>query len=152
MSDVLNSYNDKKLLSFRFNLHSENPYDFSFSGVKTAVINHLHKCEQKGIEVNSADIAASFQKAVTDVLTAKTIRACLNHKSDKVVLAGGVSANTALRESFMAAAEKEGLKLFFPPPILCTDNAAMIGCAGYYKFLSGEFSDSKLNAVSNLKL
>jgi len=131
---------------------SDNPYDFSFSGVKTAVINHLHKCEQKGIEIYSADIAASFQKAVTDVLTKNTILACKDHGSDTVVLAGGVSANTALRESFSAAAKEKGLKLYFPPPVLCTDNAAMIGCAGYYKYLSGEFADSSLNAVANLKL
>jgi len=131
---------------------SDNPYDFSFSGVKTAVINHLHKCEQKGEVINSADIAASFQKAVVDVLTKNTMLAAKDNGVNTVVLAGGVSANTALRESFETAAKANGLKLYFPPPILCTDNAAMIGCAGYYKFLTGEFADSTLNAVANLKL
>ena len=131
---------------------SDNPYDFSFSGVKTAVINHLHKCEQKGEEVNSADIAASFQSAVVDVLTKNTVSAALDNNLDTVVLAGGVSANGALRASFEKAAKKSGLKLYFPPPVLCTDNAAMIGCAGYYKFLAGNRADSTLNAVANLKL
>ena len=128
------------------------PYDFSFSGVKTSVINYLHNAEQKGVCVNSANIAASFQKAVTDVLTAHTIRACLDKKVSKVVLAGGVSANGALREAFMCAAQKNNLELYYPQPIYCTDNAAMIGCAGYYKFLEGDFADSSLNAVANLKL
>jgi len=128
------------------------PYDFSFSGVKTSVINYLHNAEQKGTPVNSANIAASFQKAVTDVLTAHTIRACLDKKVSKVVLAGGVSANGALRESFMRAAQENNLELYYPQPIYCTDNAAMIGCAGYYKFLEGDFADSSLNAVANLKL
>ena len=128
------------------------PYDFSFSGVKTSVINYLHNAEQKGTPVNSANIAASFQKAVTDVLTAHTIRACLDKKVSKVVLAGGVSANGALRDSFMRAAQENNLELYYPQPIYCTDNAAMIGCAGYYKFLEGDFADSSLNAVANLKL
>ena len=128
------------------------PYDFSFSGVKTSVINYLHNAEQKGTPVNSANIAASFQKAVTDVLTAHTIRACLDKKVSKVVLAGGVSANGALRDSFMRAAQENNLELYYPQPIYCTDNAAMIGCAGYYKFLEGNFADSSLNAVANLKL
>lgn len=128
------------------------PYDFSFSGVKTSVINYLHNAEQKSENVNSADIAASFQKAVTDVLVAHTIKACTDKKVTKVVLAGGVSANNALRQAFSVAATQNNLELYFPQPILCTDNAAMIGCAGYYKFLKGEFADSSLNAVANLKL
>ena len=131
---------------------SDAPYDFSFSGVKTSVINYLHNAEQKGTPVENADIAASFQKAVTDVLVAHTIRACLDKKTDKVVLAGGVSANGALREAFSVAAEKNNLSLYYPQPILCTDNAAMIAAAGYYKFLKGEFAGSDLNAVANLKL
>ncbi len=131
---------------------SDAPYDFSFSGVKTSVINYLHNAEQKGTPVVPADIAASFQKAVTDVLTAHTIRACCDKKVDKVVLAGGVSANGALREAFLTAAKEHNLSLYYPQPILCTDNAAMIGAAGYYKFLKGEFAGSDLNAVANLKL
>lgn len=128
------------------------PYDFSFSGVKTSVINYLHNAEQKGTPVVAADIAASFQAAVTDVLVAHTIRACIDKKVEKVVLAGGVSANGTLREAFLLAATQNNIELYYPQPILCTDNAAMIGCAGYYKFLKGEFADSSLNAVANLKL
>ena len=131
---------------------SDAPFDFSFSGVKTSVINYLHNAEQKGTEVNAADIAASFQTAVTDVLVAHTIRAAIDKKTDKVAIAGGVSANGALRECFERACGDNGLKLYYPKPILCTDNAAMIGCAGYYKFLKGEFAASDLNAVANLKL
>ena len=128
------------------------PYDFSFSGVKTSVINYLHNAEQKGEEIVPQDIAASFQKAVTDVLVAHTIKACLDKKVTKVVLAGGVSANGALRQAFDTAAKENNLELYYPQPVLCTDNAAMIGCAGFYKFLKGEFADSSLNAVANLKL
>lgn len=131
---------------------SDAPYDFSFSGVKTSVINFLHNAEQKGEEVNKADIAASFQRAVTDVLVAHTIRACKDRNVTKVALAGGVSANGALREAFKNAAADHNLELYYPQPIYCTDNAAMIGCAGFYKFLKGEFADSSLNAIANLKL
>ncbi|MBQ4516773.1 MAG: tRNA (adenosine(37)-N6)-threonylcarbamoyltransferase complex transferase subunit TsaD [Clostridia bacterium] len=130
----------------------DNCFDFSFSGVKTAVINHLHKLEQRGESYNAADIAASFQYAVVNVLTEHTICAAKAKGADKVVLAGGVSANGALRQSFEQAAEKNALKLYYPTPILCTDNAAMIACAGYYKAQKGEFADSTLNAAANLKL
>ena len=131
---------------------SDCPYDFSFSGVKTSVINYLHNAEQKNETVNNADIAASFQKAVTDVLVSHTIKAATDKKVEKVALAGGVSANGALREAFSKVCFNNNLKLYYPKPILCTDNAAMIGCAGFYKFLKGEFATSDLNAVANLKL
>lgn len=131
---------------------ADTPYDFSFSGVKTSVINFLHTKEQKKEAFDRADLAASFQKAVVEALTRHTIRAAKDKGADKVVLAGGVSANGALRESFEKATQKEGLGLFYPQPILCTDNAAMIGSAGYYKYLRKDFADSGLNAVANLKL
>lgn len=131
---------------------SDNCFDFSFSGVKTAVINHLHKLEQRGETYHKADIAASFQYAVVNVLTEHTIRAANAKGTDKIVLAGGVSANGALRRSFEQAVEQNGMRLYYPRPILCTDNAAMIACAGYYKSLTGDFADSSLNAVANLKL
>lgn len=131
---------------------ADNCFDFSFSGVKTAVINHLHKLEQRGESYQAADIAASFQYAVVNVLTEHTMRAAKAKGSDKVVLAGGVSANGALRRSFEQAAAKAGMRLFYPRPLLCTDNAAMIACAGHYKAATGDFADGSLNAVANLKL
>ncbi len=128
------------------------PYDFSFSGVKTAVINFLHRAEQTGQQVEKADLAASFQRAVVEVLTEHTVKAALDLGCKTVCLAGGVSANGALRRSFDRAAEQNGLSMFYPPLSLCTDNAAMIGCAGYYLFQKGIFADCALNAVPNLKL
>lgn len=131
---------------------SDAPYDFSFSGVKTSVINYLHTAEQKKQEINGADIAASFQKAVVEALTRHTLRAAQDNGFKKIVLAGGVSANGALRLSFEKAAKEHNMELFYPQPILCTDNAAMIGCAGFYKYQNNDFADSSLNAVANLKL
>ncbi len=127
-------------------------YDFSFSGVKTAVINYVHKQEQKGEEICKADLAASFQRAVVEALVEHTMAAAREKNCKIVTLAGGVSANGALRAAFDEAAGQNGLTLYYPPLILCTDNAAMIGCAGYYLFKKGVFADSALNAVPNLKL
>ena len=131
---------------------ADGPYDFSFSGVKSAVLNYLNGAKMKGEEVNRADIAASFQKAVTDVLTEHTIYAARKYGMDKVALAGGVASNSALRASMKAACEKAGIQLYYPAPILCTDNAAMIGAAGYYEFIKGTRHGLDLNAVPNLKL
>ena len=131
---------------------ADNCFDFSFSGVKTAVINHLHKLEQRGESCNAANIAAGFQFAVVNALTEHTLCAARAKGADKLVLAGGVSANGALRRSFEEAAEKNAMQLFYPKPILCTDNAAMIAAAGYYKALAGDYADSTLNAVANLQL
>lgn len=150
--EALAKEGDENAIAFPQVEFADNVYDFSFSGVKTSVINYLHTKEQKGEAVNTADIAASFQKAVVEALTRHTLRAALDKGASKIVLAGGVSANGALRESFQAAADKHDLRLFYPQPILCTDNAAMIGCAGFYKYENKDFADSTLNAVPNLKL
>lgn len=126
--------------------------DFSFSGVKTAVINYLHKAEQKGEEINKADIAASFQAAVVDVLCEHTIEAARKCHRNVIALAGGVASNSALRKRMTEEAEREGISVLYPPPVLCTDNAAMIGCAGYYGYLAGQRADLSLNAVPGLPL
>ena len=130
----------------------DNPYDFSFSGVKTAGINYLHKLEQNGESYNKADVAASFQDAVVEVLTAHTFHAAETVGANKIALAGGVASNSALRASFEAMAIKKNMDFFVPPPILCTDNAAMIGCAAHYAYLKGDFADLSLNAVPALPL
>lgn len=124
--------------------------DFSFSGVKTAVINHIHKLNQKGEAFKVSDIAASFQRAVVDVLVGSTIRAALSAGADKLALAGGVAANELLRRELRAAAEKAGLRFFCPPEELCTDNAAMISAAGYYNFKFGVVAGLDLNAKPHL--
>lgn len=126
--------------------------DFSFSGVKTAVINYLHKIEQNGGEYDKADIAASFQNAVTDVLCEHTIEAAKKKNSRIITLAGGVASNSALREKMTREAKKNKIEVLYPPPVLCTDNAVMIACAGYYGYLENDFADMTLNAVPSLSL
>ncbi len=126
--------------------------DFSFSGVKTSVINYLHKAEQQGVEINKADVAASFQDAVTDALTEHTIEAAKRSKSKLITIAGGVAANSDLREKMTKEAKKHGIDVLYPPPVLCTDNAAMIACAGYYSYLNGDFAELDLNAVPSLSI
>jgi len=126
--------------------------DFSFSGVKTAVINHLHKMEQQGTEVNKADVAASFQKAVVDVLCEHTLEAALRHGMKTVTIAGGVASNSLLREKMTQVCGKHGIDVLYPTPILCTDNAAMIASAGYFGYLENNFSDLSLNAVPSLSI
>jgi len=127
-------------------------YDFSFSGLKSAVINYLHTEKQAGREVNRADVAASFQTAIVDVLVKKSVHALKASGLKKIVLAGGVSANKTLQAELAAAVEAIGVKLVHPKPVLCTDNAVMIACRGYYKFLNNEFSGMDLNADPALKL
>lgn len=127
-------------------------YDFSFSGLKSAVINYLHTEKQAGREVNKADVAASFQTAIVDVLVKKSVHALKASGLKKIVLAGGVSANKTLQAELAAAVEAIGVKLVHPKPVLCTDNAVMIACRGYYKFLNNEFSGMDLNADPALKL
>lgn len=127
-------------------------YDFSFSGLKSAVLNYLNHAKMQGETVNDADLAASFQKAVVDVLTEKSMAFVKEKNYKKFAVAGGVASNSALRASLQAACEKQGVLFHAPSPILCTDNAAMIGCAGYYEFMKGTRSGWDLNAVPNLKL
>ena len=131
---------------------SEGSLDFSFSGVKTAVINHLHKAEQRGEEVVKSDIAASFQQAVCEALCTHTIAAALDNKVKTVALAGGVASNSALREMMTRECEKHGIKVIYPPPVLCTDNGAMIAAAGYFGYMRGDFAGLDLNAVPSLEL
>lgn len=128
------------------------PYDFSFSGVKSAVLNYINGCRMKGEGYSQADIAASFQKAVTDVLVSNAMHAVTEFKADKFAIAGGVASNSALRQAMRSACEKRGVKLYYPSPVYCTDNAAMIGVAAYYEYIAGTRHGWDLNAVPNLKL
>ena len=127
-------------------------YDFSFSGLKSAVLNYLNGCRMKEIEINQADVAASFQKAVTDVLVGHAMNAIDEYKMDKFAIAGGVASNGTLRKAMEEACAKKGVKFYHPSPILCTDNAAMIGAAAYYDYLAGKRAGMDLNAVPNLRL
>ena len=150
--DALSKEGDPLAIEFPRAVTSGTPYDFSFSGVKSAVLNYLNSCEMKGEEVNRADVAASFQEAVTGVLTDHTMQAAEDFGISKVALAGGVACNSCLREKMQKACDERGLSFFMPPPILCTDNAAMIGSAGYYEFIQGVRHGWDLNAVPALAL
>ena len=127
-------------------------YDFSFSGLKTAVINLAHNAEQKGEEINKNDLAASFQKTISEILVGKTIAAAKAYNYKTVALAGGVSANSAVRSLLEKECKKNGMKLYMPPLYLCGDNAAMIGCQAYYDHLSGKRAGMDLNAIATLSL
>lgn len=127
-------------------------YDFSFSGLKSAVLNYLNMCEMKQIEVNTADVAASFQKAVIDVLVEHALHAVEEYGYHRFAIAGGVASNSSLREAFEKECAARKIEFYHPSPILCTDNAAMIGTAGYYEYLKGTRHGYDLNAVPNLKL
>ena len=126
--------------------------DFSFSGVKSAVLNYLNKAKMRGEEVNKADVAASFQKAIVDVLKTNVFLTCERKNVKKIAIAGGVASNSCLRETLIKEGEKRGIEILFPAPILCTDNAAMIGSAAYFKFEAGFTEDIDINAKPNLKL
>lgn len=130
----------------------DNLYDFSFSGLKSAVLNYINKCKMTDVSFKPEDIAASFQQAVIEVLVNKTIKAAKQKNIYKIAMAGGVAANSSLRKHMKEACEKENITLNYPSPILCTDNAAMIGSAGYYEFINGVRHKLDLNAVPNLKL
>lgn len=128
------------------------PYDFSFSGVKSAVLNYLNQAQMKGEEVNRADLAASFQKAVVDVLVEHTMMAAGDYNMNKIAIAGGVASNGTLRAAMEKACAEHGYQFFRPSPVYCTDNAAMIGAAAYYEYKKGTRHGWDLNAVPNLKL
>lgn len=128
------------------------PFDFSFSGLKSAVLNHINHANMLGEEIHVPDLAASFQNAVVDMLVSRTILAAKNYGYDKLAIAGGVACNSALRKGLKEVCEKEGIGLYYPSPIYCTDNAAMIGVAAYYEYINGTRSGWDLNAVPGLKL
>lgn len=142
---------DKDKIKFP-RVHFENKMDFSFSGVKTAVMNYMHHAEQKNEQVNINDVAASFQEAVTDVLAENTIYAAKLKKVKTICLAGGVASNGYLRQKLERLANKDGISVFCPPPVLCTDNAAMICCAGFYELENNNFATGRLNAYPSLEL
>ncbi len=127
-------------------------YDFSFSGLKSSVLNYLNSCGMKGETVNTADVAASFQAAVVDVLVGNSMKAAEKYGSKKFAIAGGVASNTALRKAMEEACAEREIGFYRPSPVLCTDNGAMIAGAAYYDLMKGSFSDLSLNAIPNLKL
>lgn len=131
---------------------ADNEYDFSFSGLKSAVLNYLNSMEMKGEQISQADVAASFQQAVVDVLVGHSMTAVTQYGFKKFAIAGGVASNSHLRDAFVKACDEKGITFYKPSPIYCTDNAAMIGVAGYYEYMKGMRSGWDLNAVPNLKL
>lgn len=130
----------------------DNLYDFSFSGLKSAVLNYLNGCQMKGEEICVPDVAASFQKAVTDVLVEHAVYGAKEYGFTKLAIAGGVASNSSLRAAMQEACDKAGIQFYHPSPIYCTDNAAMIGVAGYYEYIRGTRHGWDLNAVPNLRL
>lgn len=150
--DKLSKEGNKKAITFPRASIVGAPYDFSFSGLKSAVLNHINTMEMKKEDVNRADIAAAFQDAVIDVLVTKTILAAKDYGMEKVAIAGGVAANSSLREAMEKECSNNGIRFYHPSPIYCTDNAAMIGAAAYYEYLRGARAGLDLNAVPNLKI
>ena len=150
--DDLSRTGDPKKYVFPQAHVASNPYDMSFSGLKTAVINLVHHAEQTGEEIDRPSLAASFTRAVSDALVPRTMMAVDELGYDKLVIAGGVAANSVIRRDFIAAAEKRGIQLFIPPLKLCGDNAAMIGSQGYYEYLAGNTAGTDLNAYATMDI
>ena len=150
--DALSREGNPKAIHFPRAKVEGSPYDFSFSGVKSAVLNYMNGCRMKVEEYNAADIAASFQDAVVDVLVDHTMQAALDYQVKHISIAGGVASNQALRNAMKEAAKTHGFQLSVPSPVYCTDNAAMIGVAAYYEYMAGKRDGLDLNAVPNLKL
>ena len=130
----------------------DSPYDFSFSGVKSAVLNYLNKCRMQGEEIVAADVAASFQRCVVEVLVEHAMAAAADYHIDKLAIAGGVASNSGLRSAMEKACQENNIQFYHPSPILCTDNGAMIGAAAYYEYKKGVRHGWDLNAVPNLRL
>ncbi len=143
---------DPKSIAFPRAKVGDSDYDFSFSGLKSAVLNYINSERMQGREIEPEKIAASFQKAVVDVLVEHGLKALEDRNENRIALAGGVASNSALREAYKEACKERGIDLYYPSPVYCTDNAAMIAVAGYYEFVKGVRSDLSLNAVPNLKL
>lgn len=150
--DKLAKEGNKDAIAFPRAKFHDNTLDFSFSGLKSAVLNYLNKAKMQNVEVNRADVAASFQNAVVEVLKDNVFKTCKDKNLDKIAIAGGVASNSALREALILEGNKRGIKILFPDPILCTDNAAMIGSAAYFNFLRGLEAPLNINAKPNLKL
>lgn len=150
--DKLAAAGDEDAVDFPRALREKGNYEFSFSGLKSAVLNYLNEMKMKNMEVNRADVAASFQKAVIEVLVQKSLEALSETNLDTLVLAGGVAANSALERRLREASAEHGIHFYYPDKILCTDNAAMIACRGYYQSRAGLFSNLRLNAVPGLSL
>ncbi len=150
--DELAKIGDENKIEFPLIMLEKDSYDFSFSGLKSAVLNYVNSCKMKNIEFKVEDVCASFQKSAVGVLVKKSIRACLQEGLDTIVLAGGVSANSYLREKMQEECDKNNIKLNIPKPVFCTDNGAMIASYAYFKYLKNDFSDMTLNAVSNLPI
>ncbi|MCR5655301.1 MAG: tRNA (adenosine(37)-N6)-threonylcarbamoyltransferase complex transferase subunit TsaD [Lachnospiraceae bacterium] len=150
--DALAKEGDPEAIAFPRAKVGENGYDFSFSGLKSAVLNYLNSCEMKNEEVDRANVAASFQKAVVDVLVEHALTGVEQYGLHKFAIAGGVASNSALRKAFEEECAKRNIDFYRPSPILCTDNAAMIASAGYYDYIAGHRSGWDLNAIPNLKL
>lgn len=150
--DKLAKIGNKDAIHFPRVIIDEKTYDFSFSGLKTAVLNHLNQASQKGEVIVIEDVAASFQQAVLDVLVDKSFRLAKERKSDKIVIAGGVAANEGLRTMMEERGQKEGIEIYYPSKVLCTDNAAMIGAAGYFNYISGKESNLGISVMPNLDI
>ena len=150
--DALAKEGNPKAIDFPRGIVNGSPYDFSFSGLKSAVLNYLNQCEMKGEQVNRADVCASFQASVVDSLVSRAFAALKDYGYTKLAIAGGVASNSAIRSAFTQRCKEEGIEFYYPSPILCTDNAAMIGSAAYYDYKNGITHGLDLNAVPNLKL
>ncbi|NMF07708.1 tRNA (adenosine(37)-N6)-threonylcarbamoyltransferase complex transferase subunit TsaD [Clostridium beijerinckii] len=150
--DKLAKQGNKDAIEFPRAKFQDDTLDFSFSGVKSAVLNYLNKAKMKEEEINKADIAASFQNAIIDVLKTNLFLTCERKGIKKIAVAGGVASNSCLRETLLEEGRKKGIEILFPSPILCTDNAAMIGSAAYFNYQEGAVSDLNINAKPNLKL